>query len=403
MSGHHRHRLEHQEAHAQALAKVAEAPNDERFRAGQRTTWVSVAVNVLLVVVQVIVGIVAHSQSLLADGLHSASDLLADFMVLFANRQSRHPADKEHPYGHGRYETAASLLLGALLVGTGGALLAAAGSRLGQLGSVPPVAPLALWAALATLIAKEGLFRYMLRVAERVRSPMLIANAWHARSDAASSLVVAIGIGGSLLGLAFADLLAAALVGFMIVRMGLKFANDALRELIDTGLSDEETSQIRETLLSTAGVLGLHELRTRRMAHQALVDAHVLVSPRISVSEGHRIAEAARARVLARHSQVLDVLVHVDCEDDLVTNGQPLALPARRELEARLLALLSGLPRPEKMVLHYLGGRVEAELIFSPRAEGETGLAGIEERLAEALVNDPHFRSLTVLVRMAPK
>lgn len=403
MSGHHRHHEQHRQAHAQALAEVAEVPSDERFLAGQRTTWVSVVVNVLLVIVQVVVGFLAHSQSLIADGLHSASDLLADFMVLFANRQSRHPADQNHPYGHGRVETATSLLLGALLVATGGALLVSAGSRLGQLGSMPAVAPMALWAALATLVAKETLFRYMLSVAQRVRSPMLIANAWHARSDAASSLVVAIGIGGNLLGLAFADLLAAAIVGFMIVRLGLKFAYDALRELIDTGLSEEETTQIRETLLTTPGVLGLHELRTRRMAHQALVDAHVLVSPRISVSEGHRIAEAARARVLAGHSQVLDVLVHVDCENDLVINSQPLTLPGRAELENRLRVLLSGLPAPEKVVLHYLSGRVEAEVVFAPGDVDGGQVAGIERLLAEGLGKDPHFRSVTVLGRAAPK
>ncbi len=403
MSGHHRHQQQHHAAHAQALAEVAEAPNDARFLAGQRTTWVSVAVNVLLVIIQVVVGLVAHSQSLIADGLHSASDLLADFMVLFANRQSRHPADQNHPYGHGRVETATSLFLGALLVATGGALLVAAGSRLGQLGAITPVAPMALWAALATLVAKETLFRYMLRVAERVRSPMLIANAWHARSDAASSLVVAVGIGGNLLGLAFADLLAAAIVGFMIVRLGLKFAYDAVRELIDTGLSAEETAQIRETLLTTPGVLGLHELRTRRMAHQALVDAHVLVSPRISVSEGHRIAEAARARVLAQHSQILDVLVHVDCENDLMPGVQPLTLPARSELEKRLLTWLSGWPVPEKIVLHYLGGRVEAELVFAPAEVDAQLLARLEKLLAEGLAQDPHFRSVTILGRVAPK
>lgn len=402
MSGHHRHHEQHRQAHAQALAEVAEIPSDERYLAGQRTTWVSVLVNVLLVIVQVVVGFLAHSQSLIADGLHSASDLLADFMVLFANRQSRHPADQNHPYGHGRVETATSLLLGGLLVATGGALLISAGSRLGQLGSMPAVAPMALWAALATLVAKEALFRYMLSVAQRVRSPMLIANAWHARSDAASSLVVAIGIGGNLLGLAFADLLAAAIVGFMIVRLGIKFAYEALRELIDTGLSEEETAQIRDTLLTTPGVLGLHELRTRRMAHQALVDAHVLVSPRISVSEGHRIAEAARARVLARHSQILDVLVHVDCENDLVANSQPLTLPGRPELEKRLLELLSDLPAPEKVVLHYLGGRVEAEVVFARRDVDSLLIEGLERLLADGLGKDPHFRSVTILGRVAP-
>jgi cation diffusion facilitator family transporter len=273
---------------ADDFSSSARPPTDpERYRAAQRSTWVSVAVNILLTLTQVGVGLLAHAQSLVADGIHSASDLLADFFVLYANRRGSHPADPEHPYGHGRFETAASLVLGALLAGTGLVLLVSAGARLQNVEHLPEVQPLALWVAFGTLAAKEGLFRYMLAVAERLRSPLLVANAWHARSDAASSLVVAAGIGGSLMGYRFLDLVAATVVGFLILRMGWKFGYEALRELIDTGLEEETVDAIRNTLLNTPGVIDLHELRTRRMAHQALVDAHIRVDPRISVSEGH--------------------------------------------------------------------------------------------------------------------
>jgi cation diffusion facilitator family transporter len=376
----------------------------ERYRAAQRSTWISVAVNCGLTVVQIAVGFLAHAQSLIADGMHSASDLLADFFVLYANRRGADPADPEHPYGHRRIETAASLVLGALLVGTGVALLISAGARLQHAGSTPAVQPLALWVALATLAAKEGLFRYMLRVAQRLRSPILVANAWHARSDAASSLVVAAGISGSLLGYKFFDLLAAALVGFLIVRMGWKFGHEALLELIDTGLKVEEVGAIRATLQTTPGVIDLHELRTRRMARQALVDAHIQVDARISVSEGHRIAEHARERVLRVHPDVLDVLVHVDAENDLLPARRRADLPDRAELMQELSRLLGAdLPQVDKPLLHYIGSRVEAEVYLSPEyCLDASRVVALERRIKESLATRTHFSAIAINCRIAP-
>jgi cation diffusion facilitator family transporter len=208
---------------------------------------------VVLTVCQIAVGLFAHAQSLVADGMHTLSDLLGDFMVMFASRHGANPADERHPYGHGRYETAASMVLGLILAGVGAGFLLTAGGRLQSLDALPELHPAALWMALVTLAGKEGLFRYMLAVAQRLRSPMLVANAWHARADAASSLVVAVGIGGSLLGYRFLEPLAAALVGFMILRMGVMLAYEALRELIDTGVDAEEVARIRETVTGTCG------------------------------------------------------------------------------------------------------------------------------------------------------
>jgi cation diffusion facilitator family transporter len=294
----------------------AELSTPERLAAAQRATWVSVALNLLLTIVQLIVGWIAHSQSLIAHGLHSFSDLLSDFLVLWANRQGANPADATHPYGHARIETAATLVLGISLTLVGGGILLAGGQQLQNVAEVPPVEVLALWVALFTLAAKEGLFHYLKAVAARVRSAVMMANAWHTRADAASALVVAVGIGGSLLGWRFLDLLAAVLVGFMILKMGLEFAWNALRELVDTGLSEQEANAIRDTLAQTPGVVDLHELRTRRMAHRVLVDVHLQVDGNITVFAGHAIGEAARRRVLENHPEVLDVLVHLDAEND---------------------------------------------------------------------------------------
>ena len=379
------------------------ASGDARFVEGQRITWVSVAVNVALTTMQLIVGFIAHSQSLIADAMHTLSDIVADAFVLFANRKGAEAADADHPYGHGRYETAASLVLGLLLAGTGAGILVSAAGRLQEIGSAPPVGIAALWAAIFTLLAKEGLFRYMLATAERLRSPMLVANAWHARADALSSLVVAAGVGGALLGFNFADAVAAIIVGAMIVRAGLKFAWAAIRELIDTGLSAEEVDAIRRTIAITPGVLSMHELRTRRMAHQVLVDAHVQVNPRISVSEGHRIAESVRQRVLDSHPEVLDVLVHVDAENDLLGNAA-IQLPDRITLLAHLSRLLDvGIPEIEHTILHYLGNRVEAEVFLPPGLTDEASLAALERRLASVLPDDPWFITIRLNQRIAPR
>jgi len=394
------------ESHTHEIANLPPAHGDtgpgSRFAEGQRITWISVGVNLVLTSMQIVVGLIAHSQSLIADAMHTLSDIVADAFVLVANRKGAEAADADHPYGHGRYETAASLVLGLLLAGTGIGILVTAAGRLQDLGSAPPVGVAAMWAALITLAAKEGLFRYMLATAERLRSPMLVANAWHARADALSSLVVAVGIGGALLGYNFADAVAAIVVGAMIVKAGLGFAWTAIRELIDTGLSSEEVAAIRSSIAGTPGVLNMHELRTRRMAHQVLVDAHVQVNPRISVSEGHRIAETARRRVLASHPEVLDVLVHVDAENDLLGNAAA-DLPDRERLLAHLRELLAASPPGlEQTILHYLGSRVEAEVFLPPGFADAQRLDDMHRRLAERLPGDPWFGAVRLHQQIAP-
>src|ERR1035437_7765945 len=346
---------------SQADIGAFEPVHPERFAAAQKSTWVSIFINLLLTFLQVVGGLFAHSQALMAGGLHSLSDLLSDVLVLYANRHGNRHADANHPYGHARVETAATLILGVFLAALGVGLLVAAALRLQHPGTLQAVNPVALAVAIIALVAKEGMFRYMLAVAMRVRSQMLVANAWHARSDAASSLVVVVGIIGNLLGYTFLDLVAAAVVGVMIAHMGGKLALEALAELIDTGLDAEEVEAIRKTLLNTHGVLGLHDLRTRKMADNALVDVHILVDPKISVSEGHYIAESARHAVLNNH-HVLDVMVHIDPEDDMQA-AHNAKLPSRPDLLEQLAERL-GDPclLDNRVVFHYLEGRVDAEL-----------------------------------------
>jgi cation diffusion facilitator family transporter len=296
----------------------------ERAAAASRSTWVSVFVNVLLTGTQIAVGVIAQSQGLIADGIHSLSDLVADFVVLFASHHSQKAADLDHPYGHQRFETAASLVLGVLLLAVGIGMLWSALQKLENPASVQTVHVVALWVAGAALVAKECLFRYMLSVAKRVKSSMLVANAWHARSDAASSLVVGLGIVGNLAGYPILDPIAASIVGFMVARMGWSFGWDALHDLVDRSVDEEEVAAIRRTLVETPGVANVHDVRTRKMGDMIVVDAHIEVDALITVEAGHDIAVRARQRVLQRH-RVLNLMTHVDPwqRPDLDHAGRP--------------------------------------------------------------------------------
>lgn len=283
----------------------------ESGREAQRSTWVSVAVNLVLTLAQVVVGLLAASQALVADGIHSLSDLLSDFVVLLAIQYSRKAPDADHPYGHQRYENAASLVVGALLLAVGVGMLWSAGVKLLAPAAIAQVDRLALWVALFTLVAKEGLFRYLLAVARRLRSSLLEVNAWHSRSDAASSLVVALGIGGNLLGYGLLDPIAALIVSLMVLKMGWEFLWKALNDLTDHAASEQEMQAIKSEILATPGVLGVHDLRTRKTGDLILVDVHLEIDGDLSVRQGHEIAEAVQARVLAQHP-VLNILTHVD-------------------------------------------------------------------------------------------
>ena len=354
--------------HSHSFDPREETPNAARQAAAQRSTWVSVGVNIALSITQMLVGLWAGSQALVADAVHSLSDLVSDFVVLFANRHSAADADKNHPYGHGRFETAASLVIGVLLLSVGVGMLWSAAHKITDPASIGQVHSLALWVAGLALVSKELLFRYMLKIAESVKSSMLVANAWHARSDAASSLVVGVGVAGNLLGFAWLDPLAAALVGFMITHMGWKFSWSALSDLMDHSLDDEEQAAICATLEATPGVRSAHDLRTRRMGDLAMVDAHLLVDGYISVSEGHYIAAIARQNVLQTH-RVLDVLVHIDPEDDSGHSAQMLTLPHRQRIEQALGEVLDETVRAQvSLKLHYLRGKIELEAVLDPRA-----------------------------------
>ncbi len=285
--------------------------NANKRQEARKSTLVSVIVNIILSAAQIIVGFLYHSQSLIADGFHSLSDLFSDFVVLVANHLSGKDADDNHHYGHHRFETAASLFLGVSLAVVGIAILWNACSKI-----IFPVTPQAvqieaLWVAIFTLVSKELLFRYMLAIAKKLKSSMLIANAWHARSDAASSLIVVVGILGALMGYKILDTIGALIVGMIIAKTGWDFAWEALHDLMDRAVSQEENDKINQLVKTTAGVVGCHDLRTRKMGDMISMDIHIEVDGNMTVHQSHEIVTQVTNRIKSE-MPVLDVMIHVD-------------------------------------------------------------------------------------------
>jgi divalent metal cation (Fe/Co/Zn/Cd) transporter len=253
--------------------------------------------------------------------------------------------------------------------------------------------------AVIAIALKEWIYRYTLRVGRETRSRMLEANAWHQRTDSISSLVVLVGVAGGLLGFPYLDPVAAIGVSVLIARVGWELLWQSVSELTDAALSRERVAAIRQTIRSVEGVQGLHLLRTRRAGPDALVDVHVQVSPHISVSEGHRIAEHIRERLIAELDEVSDVLVHIDTEDDQ-SFERGRTLPLRADVEAQIRAALAGMAGAEQLqqiLLHYEADRIGVELHL-PLAAAPDAAAGqrLAERLRQAVLQVPHVASVAV-------
>lgn len=337
------------------------ATDPERYRASRKATWIGVLTNLVLALVKGVGGVLAHSQALVADALHSLSDLLTDAVVLIALRLGAQEPDADHPYGHGRFETLATVVLGTILVGAGLGIAVNAAMRLAEGGIPLPTWP-ALVAALFSIAANEWLYHVQVRIGRKHRAASVVANAWHHRSDALSSVAALIGIGGSMMGWVVLDTVAAMAVALMVVWAGGRLGWEAVQELVDTALPEAEMERLRRQLLMLEGVHSVHALKARRMGPDALVDVHIQVPGTISVSEGHQIAERARRHLIANHPEVSEVLVHVDPEND--EQGIPL-LPQRQEVMAEVHRCLEEWSEPVSVrdqTVHYLEGCIRLEL-----------------------------------------
>lgn len=372
-----------------------------RYLQVRRVTLVGSALDLALGIIKIIGGWFGHSQALIADGMHSLSDLATDVLVLYAAKHAHAEADEEHPYGHGRIETAATVGLGvALILISIGIVYDGARALLEPDKLLVPKA----WAmALAALsvIGKEWVYHYTMRYARRLKSEMLRANAWHSRSDAISSVVVIIGVGGALLGVTSLDAIAALVVAIMIGKIGFDVARRSMSELIDTGVDAEHLEEIRTMIQSVDGVEDLHLLRTRRMAGQVLVDVHLILrDPRVSVSEGHQISETVRSVLIRHFDEIADVTVHIDPEDDEhAAPGKHLGL--RNQVLRRLEAHWQHLPAARqirRVNLHYLNGRIHVEVELPRNLAADANQSGeISAAFAAAAAGDPDIAGIRVL------
>ncbi len=339
----------------------------QRKKAMDIATWWGIIVNLVLAIGKLIVGYIGHSQALIADGLHSLSDLVSDGMVLLATHHSNTDADEDHPYGHARYETVATIALATLLSLVGIGIGVDAAYRLIDYENLAIPSMITLWIAGLSIISKEVLFQYTMIIARRVKSSMLEANAWHHRSDAISSIVVFVGIAGAMWGYPMLDSIAAIIVAFMICKIGWELGHQSFQELVDTGLEPERLNEIEDSIKAVHGVTELHMLRTRRMGHNALVDVHILVPPRLSVSEGHQISEAVEVTLIEKFDEINDVTVHIDPEDDEHSENSCKHLPLRDEIMSELEQHLKQVPESQQLLhttLHYLDGAINLELVL---------------------------------------
>jgi len=353
--GHHHHHLPD---------TSGDGYHDARYKEARKVTLIGSVVDLLLSVAKIVVGYIGSSQALIADGIHSLSDLATDGVVLFAMKHGSREADEKHPYGHARIETLATIILGVALVGIAIGIAWDAVLRLRHPELLMHPGWLALVVASISIVSKEAIYHYTMRVAKKWNSSLLRANAWHSRSDAISSIIVVIGVLGSMGGLLYLDAVAAIGVALMVAWIGAKLAWHSAQELVDTAMEPKQVEQIRRSIQSVGGVQALHMLRTRRMGDSGLVDVHILVNPRISVSEGHRISDMVREQIMQDVRAVTDVMVHIDPEDD--EQAAPgIGLPLRNEVLAQLQqhwANIEAAQYIEETVLHYLDGKIHVEV-----------------------------------------
>ena len=342
---------------------LSEPSHRQRYREVRKVTVIGSVVDFVLGVAKIVTGWFANSQALIADGIHSLSDLLTGFIVLYAAKHSHKSADEIHPYGYGRIETLATVSLGIVLTGVAIGIGYEAIKRLNDPAVMLDFTGIALLIALLSVISKEWVYRYTMSAARRLRSDMLAASAWHSRSDAFSSIVVLIGIGGVMLGYPYWDAVAAVVVAAMIAKIGFDLVRSSTLELIDVALDPGKISVIRQHIHAVAGVRSIHTLRTRKSAGSAFVDVHIQVDPRLSVSEGHQIGDSVRRRLLQQVDEVTDVTVHIDPEND-ESDSPCHDLPLREQVIAELKQHWSQLPASaiDTVTLHYLSGAIDVEL-----------------------------------------
>ncbi len=285
--------------------------SDTRYQITKKVTLVGMFINALLAISKTFIGIIGRSPALFADGIHSFSDLLSDAMVLFVAKYANKGEDHNHPYGHERLETLATLVLSGLLISIGFMIVYHSLATL-IVGGYETPDRFTVYAAIFSILGNEFIYQYTMRAAKKIDSDMLRANAWHSRSDMWSSVVVLVGLICAFVGFPWMDAIAALVVCYMIVKMGVKWGYSAVAELIDEGVDVETRKSIKEIITNSEGVQDFHFLRTRKMAGKIVLDVHILVDKYSTASEGHYIAEIVKSNIYHNIENIKDITVHVD-------------------------------------------------------------------------------------------
>lgn len=291
---------------------------ENREKKIRNVTIVGAVINIILTVVKIIVGIVGKSAALVADGVHSLSDLLSDVVVLVFSHISFKGKDKGHSFGHGKFETLATLIVSVILVVVGAEIMADGVKTIISVinGEVLPVpSSIALWAALISIVSKEILYQVTAKVGRNVKSTVVIANAWHHRSDAISSVGVLVGIGCAILfgeKWTILDPIVSCVISIFIIVVAIQMAMPSLAELLDASLPKKINEEIIDISMSVDGVRDVHDLKTRRSGMSMIINAHVVVSPNISVVEAHEIATNVESAITEKFGHETQISIHIE-------------------------------------------------------------------------------------------
>jgi len=285
-------------------------------------TLVGSIVNIILTVFKIIAGVLGRSTAMIADGTHSLSDLLSDIVVIVFVKISAKGRDKDHDYGHGKFETFATLIISLMLIVVAVNLMSGGISKIRLIldgGEVSSPGMIALWAAVASIVLKEILYHYTIIQGKALNSPMMIANAWHHRSDAFSSIGSLLGIGGAIfLGDKFVilDPITGCVISIFILVMAVKMSVPAIKELLDVSLPDEVEQEIETTAKSIPGVIDLHELKTRREGPGIIMEGHLVLNSHISLKAAHDISKKVEGALRKRFGSETQISLHLEPEDD---------------------------------------------------------------------------------------
>jgi len=373
---------------------MSKLQNKKDKQAATRVTLIGALLDLLLGVAKIIIGLAANSLALISDGVHSLSDLLTDAFVLIITHVSHAEPDRDHPYGHRRFETLGTIALGIVLFAVASIIAFDSIGRLGEDSALPIPGWAGLMIALVSIVSKEWIYRYTKRVAELTNSSLLLANAWHSRTDSFSSIAVLVGILGAMLGYPVMDSMAAIFVALMIAKIAWDLISASLRELVDTALPRDKVNAIYAHINQLDGIVDVHELRTRQHGGRSFVDLHVQVNKRISVSEGHFLADYISGSMKRAFPDISDIVVHIDPEED-IEHGNIPALPIRSKVEEVLYSRWQPVldkALVKRLDLHYLQNQIEVDLYLDIHLINNE----LEVSLKDLLKGVPWFKKLTV-------